>query len=1340
MKRGRALRIVVWLVAAAALLAVLAGVGGFLLVQSGWFHEYVRMRIVSELERATGARVEVDQFSFDSQALSARVAPLVLHGKESTAEPPLLRIERVTLGLRILSVMERKVDLASLRVERPHLRIVTYPDGSTNLPKPGGRLNASQWPQRLLDLAVRDYQVNGGVVEINQQQLPLNLRGQDLQLRMSYDARTPSYQCQLEIQRLRVAAGKTGPVDFGVSAQFAIEPERFLFTRLKLATKESRADLTGELRDLSQPRGAFSVNANAAMREMVRVFALPIAPAGSAAFDGRLSFAFAGSFHYDFHGQMTARGIGYAKDRIQVESAELRAVVDLTPDLVRLTNVQSTALGAKFAGSASLQHKSKLHVEGTIEGLTLDRAAKFATDRALPWNGVLAGPVSLDATDATVGRPDVRARADLSLSPAGKSAPVEGRINVAFDQAAGNVSLDSSYVSTPTTRLEASGTLDQDLDVRFRSTNPDDVLPALALLDPQAPREIPLKLNNGSVEAEGRITGRWEQARFLGHISVSNGIIQGHRFDQFSGDIAASRDSIAASRFTLKRGAAEASGNASVTARPGRFEDAAIAGQVVVANANVGELLAEAASPFEAAGTASATVRVSGSLRQPQAEIGLDVQKASALGELLDRVRANVRVSPESVAVSNGEAQAGPGRLRFSGTYQRAAVDWKSGDVQLQLAIQNLPASRLQRIARLQPAVDGRVSSDVRLRGKMVNGNFTLASADGTLEAQSVRLNNQPVGEFSLSGTTRGSTASVKASGKLLEASFEGQGSWKLEGDEPGAGAVQFSRMSLESFHRLMMLAGAAPQSDPLPFEGFLQGRVSLTLPLLHPKEVRAEATLDTVQLNPRNTQALKLNVQPQDLVVRNSQPVDVVVTAKEARLRPARFTARNSNLEVSGTIPFAAGSGANLAVQGSINLIILQLFNPNLLARGNATVQASLRGSLANPALNGRMELKGASLYLNDIPNGIDNVNGVVLFDRNRATIEKLAAETGGGTVAFGGFVEFGSLLTYRLQAQARQIRVRWPEDLSTTFDANLALNGTSDASTLTGTLTLDRAALTLRSDLIQLISASARPVPAPAAPNDYLRGMQFNVQVESAPNFSFETSLTRGIEAAVDLRLRGSPLRPILLGTIDVSQGRVTMFGNEYSIDRGNIRFLNPVKIEPTFDMQLQTRARGVTVTVSLAGTTQKLNVNYSSDPPLQQSEIIALLAVGRDPNLNPGLASAQTNTAATGSFVEAGGGLLSQAVSAQLSSRFQRFFGSSRVKIDPTMTGVDNLPQARLTWEQQVSRDITLTYITNLNRTQEQIVRLEWALDRNWSAVAVRDANGLFGIDFQYRKRFK
>jgi translocation and assembly module TamB len=507
--------------------------------------------------------------------------------------------------------------------------------------------------------------------------------------------------------------------------------------------------------------------------------------------------------------------------------------------------------------------------------------------------------------------------------------------------------------------------------------------------------------------------------------------------------------------------------------------------------------------------------------------------------------------------------------------------------------------------------------------------------------------------------------------------------------------------------------------------------------------------TLDPMQINPRASQALRMGVQPQDVILKNSQPVVADVTLNGATVRSAKFTGRDTNITATGTIPFTAGVNANLALDGDINLAILQLVNPDLLAGGKATIQASIRGNLQDPSVNGRLDLSHASLFLNDVAYGVDDVGGRILFDsnalpeigrRNRATIDgKLTAQALGGKVDLTGNLDFGvSTLIYRLQAQATQIRVRAPEDLSTTFDANLSLTGSSDASTLSGTITLNRAVFNTRGDLGQLLAELSQTVPD-SAPNDYLRGMRFDVRVRTSPNFQIETSLTRNVEAEAELTLRGTPLRPVVLGTISVNQGEVQVFGTKYTIDRGEIRFFNTVKIEPSFDMDLTTKLKGVTVTITFSGTMQKPKVNYSSDPPLQSSEIIALLAVGRDPSLGSSLTAFGNSTSSAGSFTEAGGGVLGQALSAQLSSRLQRFFGASHVKIDPTLTGVDNLPQARLTLEQQVSNDITMTFITNLNRTQEQLVRVQWDLNRNWSAIAVRDPSGLFGIDFQYRKRF-
>jgi translocation and assembly module TamB len=85
-------------------------------------------------------------------------------------------------------------------------------------------------------------------------------------------------------------------------------------------------------------------------------------------------------------------------------------------------------------------------------------------------------------------------------------------------------------------------------------------------------------------------------------------------------------------------------------------------------------------------------------------------------------------------------------------------------------------------------------------------------------------------------------------------------------------------------------------------------------------------------------------------------------------------------------------------------------------------------------------------------------------------------------------------------------------------------------------------------------------------------------------------------------------------------------------------------------------------------------------------------------------------------------------------------QRFFGVTRLKIDPSLTGgVESNPQARVTLEQQVTPNITFTYITNVTNTNPLVVQVEWALSRKWSVIAVRDENGMFGMDFLYKKRF-
>ena len=1313
--------------AAVLTLTVIAGV---ITLRSEWFRGYLRQSVIDFAQRATGAKVDVGAISFDWSTLRARVDGFVLHGKESPNEAPLVKVQSATLGFKIISAFERKVDLLSLRVEAPQVRILVYPDGTTNIPGAGARPERL-WSQDLLNLKVGEYEVVNGTMEYDEQRVPLNFRGQNLNLKMTYDATTPSYRGQFASDGVRIAPPGYDPVDSAVNTDFVLEQNRVRLERLHWTAQGSAADVTGTLEDMRAPHGTLAVRASSPLRDIVREFKLPIDPSGSATFNGNLAVSFGEKFRYSAQGQISARGLRYVQNLIKIENADVQAYAHVTPTRAVLSNVVAHALGGTVTGKGRLDKWKELEFAGAIEGLNLRQAAAMVTPRQIPWNGNLAGTFE---TRTTLQKPDSVSSAKLTITPASDGDPLTGYLDVTYDQTQGTIALGSSSIVTPATRIELDGTLGRTLRVRARTTRLEDIIPALEFAQ-SGPVNLPLKLNGGSISVDGTVTGSLDAPQFRGQATVSKGQVREYTFDAFSADIDASKDSVSARNLEVSRGRTTAAGSIALGAQAGSFTNATIAGQLTLRNVDLAEAAREGGLTQPISGTATATARLSGSVESPDASITLDIQNPSGAGEKADRLRANVRYEPGLLNLSEGILNDGPAEIRFSGTYKHPQANWRSGEATFEASTQNLPVTRLERVAAMDPKISGLLTGRIQGSGTInaTGDPFTLTSATANVTTRQILFDGQSIGDATLNAQTRGTDLTLTANASIRESRIEASGAWKLEGDAPGSATVRFSRISIDSLQALMK----APASS---VDGFIDGDATVNIALQKPRDFLAQVRLANVQATPKQNPAPRLGLKAEDIVLRNSQPVVLDLTAQGANVRAARFVGRNTQMDLTGAIPFNAQAGADLTVRGNIDLVILQLLRPDLQARGNATVNASIRGRLQDPNLSGQLTLAGASLYLGDLPNGADNASGTILFDRRRATVQQLTAETGGGQVSFGGFLEFGDTLVYRLQAHARRVRIRYPQDVSTTFDADLALNGTSEASTLSGVVTLSRSAFSVSTDLGQLLAESSQPSNALDTDNEYLTGMQLDVRISNASNFQLETSLASGVEADVDLRLRGSPSRPVLAGSIAVNRGLVQVFGNQYTLERGDIRFLNPVKIEPTIDMDLSTRARGVTVNISLSGTLSRINPNYSSDPPLQPSEIIALLAVGRDPSTSSSQTAPGIGTRSSTTAMGAGGNLLGQALSSQVSNQVQRFFGASRVKIDPTLTGVDNIPQARLTLEQQISKDITLTYITNLNRTQEQVVRFQWDVSRDWSLVLVRDQNGLFGGDFQFRKRFK
>jgi len=94
--------------------------------------------------------------------------------------------------------------------------------------------------------------------------------------------------------------------------------------------------------------------------------------------------------------------------------------------------------------------------------------------------------------------------------------------------------------------------------------------------------------------------------------------------------------------------------------------------------------------------------------------------------------------------------------------------------------------------------------------------------------------------------------------------------------------------------------------------------------------------------------------------------------------------------------------------------------------------------------------------------------------------------------------------------------------------------------------------------------------------------------------------------------------------------------------------------------------------------------------------------------------------------------------EALNATFSDRVQRLFGRQPRKIIRSGLSRRKTTPRAVTIEQQISNDITFTYVTSLTQSAETVIQVEYNIDKNVSIVAVRDQNGVLGFDIHIRKR--
>lgn len=1321
----------------AALFLVLAS-AGLIVVQTSWFRNKVRERIVYEIEKATGGRSELGAFDFDWRSLAAQVRTLVIHGTEGPGEAPLFRADLVRVELRIVSLLEKKLDLASVLVLRPQVNVIVYEDGRTNLPKPKvPRKPGRNTAEVILDLAVKRFTLINGAVQVGMRGLPLNLRGENVRARVFYEPAPARYRGALAFRSLDVRAGGNKPLPIDVDAKLVLERDRLDIQGLHLAANASTLDLKGAVDHFASPRIALDYAARVNLKQPWPGLSLrPLLNRGTLALSGRA--AISGASDYAITGTLLARGLAFQERGIFIDDIRADSAVAMSPGRIEFRDLSVRALHGSFDGRAEISGLRDFRVDGGVRRFALHEMTRLQGVHRMVWTGAASGPVQLAGKVLEGKLAALHLQTELGIAPAPGEDPVEGLVRLAYDHASGTLSFGPSNLTTRFSHIDFSGVLGRRMNAAVETTNLDDARPAIAIFTVGPPPEMPVRLlPNGVAKFQGTVDGPLKNPTIRGRASMTNFTTAGRQFDSAEADVSVSSSGAVARDAVFTRLGVRASGNVSVGFRDWKPEP----GQPLAATLSVrspslaaGLAAANVKSPVDAAaGSLTAAVTLGGTIAALQVSGHALAADVVLYGQPIARLEGDLRYTADSLEVVSAQLDSGPSHARVSARFDHPNGNWSEGRVRFHVASRGIYLPGLT--ALRDTGLEGRIETQLAGEVTLGHSGFRPGAFNGSVRIRDLALGGEQLGSLQLTAATAGTNLGLRLEGDLAGSKVNGTSDWTLEGNYPARGHLEFTPLR---FSTLLARLNHTPGAARPPFDGSVAGFVDFSGNTPDPKSWKASAHLRDFELQPAAGFADVPNAP--GLVLRNSGPVLLDIDSSGARVRQARFLAKDTSLGVTGRIGFGVRNPWDVRVQGTVNLALLRDFEDQLYSSGSLVVDVSVRGSLAKPDVYGRVDLRNASVNLANFPNGIANANGVIFLYRDRAMIETLTGASGGGTISVTGFVSFAGVTTFHLQAKAADVRVRYPEGVSSTSNAALTFTGTADRSVLSGDVTLTRMGFNPRSDLGTILASAAQPVTAPAQPSRFRQGLRFDVRITTAPEVRLETKLTKDIQADASLRLRGDSTHPILLGRVSISQGEVMFFGNKYTINTGQVLFVNASRIEPTVSLDLETRARGVEVTLHVSGPANKLNVSYRSDPPLAFAEIVALLTTGREPALTPGTSGSQSQVGQT--WQQAGASaLLSQAITSPIAGRLQRFFGVSRLKIDPQVTGLTTSnAAARLTLEQNITSNLTFTYITDLSRAQAQTVRIEWDLSHSLSGVAVREENGLFGIDFVYRKQLK
>ena len=1329
------------------------------------FQAYVRGKIVEELQRTTGGRAEIGSFHVVPFHTQIEVRDITVHGSEAAGELPLAHADHLIAHMKLTSFLRAEFGFHSLALDHPVIHVIVAPDGSTNIPalKVPASASLESPVEQLFTLSIDHLSVRNGELIWADHKIPLDFAVHDAGAQMDYSFLRGHYESHLSLGKVDTTFSGFRPFAWRTTIDLSLGNTFADVQSLRWQSGRSHLEASGRVSDFRNPHLDGAYEAHVDLAEAAAIVRHSGLLEGVAEFKGRGNWSLD---QFGTSGTLALRDLGWQDEQMAVRKVSATSDYSLTDQQFKLAKLQGKVLGGSLTGDAQIDnwlHSIPPPPPGKVkkgqENLPVISAARPAPKKGekVKLPGVEAGAVHLRLREVSAAEIasslDVPAHRLHGFHPAGTASgtidavwkgppkgaevgfafdvtppehpataelPLTGRILGKYRLGSDELELAQFSLSTPASRIQATGTLaaSSTLHLSVSTSNLAEWRPLVTAVG--GPVALPVRVD-GHATFNGVAAGSVSSATLAGTLiaedfaftlpATSRTPEQEVHWDSLTASLQVSPHMLTLHGGSLRRGDTSADFDLSMALQSGRFtDDSPYTARVNLHNVDVASTAELAGFDYPVTGVADVALQIAGTRAHPQAQGHIRATNASAYGEAIESFDADLQIAGGETGLNNIHL-----------THQDATVDGSASytpttrGFRLDLTGKDFDLARVRQIHLDRLPVEGH--ADFTLQG---SGTLDAPALNADVRVRDLTLDRELSGGLELAAVTKDGQLQISGHSDFPHSTLSLEGTVGMHGDYPANISAQLDHVDLDALWRAYL-------GKQLTGHSALDGTVTMQGPLRYPQRWGLSGELSGVSLD---VEYAKLH---------NQGPVRFTYSQQLVRIEPVHFIGDGTDITGHGTINFTASRELDLEAVGQADLKLLNAIDPDLAASGQALMNMKVSGTLRQPLPHGQLQIKNAAATYAGLPSGLSEMNGSIIFTRDHAHIQQLTARTGGGTLDFtGDATSYNGQFNFDLTAVGKDVRLRYPPGVSSTANAELRWYGTTSSSTVSGNVLVTKLAVMPGFDFGSYLERSRQSAAITPA-NSGLYNVKLDVTVRTAPELQMKTAVAR-LSGDADLRVRGSAARPSVLGRADILEGDATFNGIKFRLERGDITFANPVAIEPQVNLQATTHVRNYDLDVTVTGTPDRLNVNYRSEPPLPKSDIIALLALGRTTQESEQL----QQQSGQGVFSdEASALIINQAINSTVSSRMEKLFGVSRIKIDPQGLTTETNPTARgpqITIEQQFANNISLSYSTNVSQSSEQIIEGEYYFTRNISVVGNRDQNGVVSFDVRVRRRKK